>query len=416
MQRIQAAIIGGGAAGFFAALRLAELLPQLDVHIFEKSRHLLSKVKVSGGGRCNVTHACFDPQQLTMYYPRGQKELRGPFTRFGPRQTVEWFRKAGVKLKTEEDGRMFPSTDSSQTIIDTFLSKAEDYSIQIHTEKGLTGLVREGEKWRLEFSDQSVYTAETVFLSPGSNSALWSLMSSLGIKTVPPVPSLFTFSIRDKDLHALSGLSVPKVETTVQGTSYTSEGPLLLTHWGMSGPAILKLSAFAARQLYDNGYKFTITINYLPDHPDTEKTVTAYKISQSRKQTGTQSPFEEIPRRLWLYLLQRAGIDAQKNWADISKQQVFRLLTELCEGIYQVDGKNTFKEEFVTCGGIDLKEINFTDYSLKKLPGIFAGGEFINVDAVTGGFNFQNAWTSGYLAAEGMADLLQKKRENNSPS
>ena len=184
MQRIQAAIIGGGAAGFFAALRLAELLPQLDVHIFEKSRHLLSKVKVSGGGRCNVTHACFDPQQLTMYYPRGQKELRGPFTRFGPRQTVEWFRKAGVKLKTEEDGRMFPSTDSSQTIIDTFLSKAEDYSIQIHTEKGLTGLVREGEKWRLEFSDQSVYTAETVFLSPGSNSALWSLMSLLGIKKV----------------------------------------------------------------------------------------------------------------------------------------------------------------------------------------------------------------------------------------
>ncbi len=403
------AIIGGGAAGFFAALRLGEMLGAGQVYIFEKSSHLLSKVKVSGGGRCNVTHDCFDAGELTKYYPRGQRELRGPFSRFGPADIVNWFDARGVTLKTEDDGRMFPETDRSQTIIDTFLEEAEALGIRIQTQKGLVDFEKEKERWLLRFSDGSHFKCDAVFMAPGSSVMLWDLMKNKDVRIVAPVPSLFTFHVRDKALHALSGLSVPRAEVTIEGEKLSSEGPLLITHWGFSGPAILKLSSFGARILNERKYKFRLNINFIPDHDDAAGWLASYKSEHHKKHIGSISPFTEIPKRLWLYLLGFSGIGPDINWADLSKSKLEILERSLASATFNVDGKSTFKDEFVTSGGVDLKEVNFTDFSCKKIPGLFFGGEFLDVDAVTGGFNFQHAWTSGYLAAEGIVKYLEIK-------
>lgn len=410
MKNVKVAVIGGGAAGFFAAIRVSEILGKGQVHIFEKSGQLLSKVKVSGGGRCNVTHHCFNAGELIKYYPRGQRELRGPFSRFGPAEVVNWFKLRGVFLKTEDDGRMFPVSDSSQTIIDTFLNCAEALDIRIHTHKSLAHLETHQGKWTLQFSDGATIQCDTLFMAPGSSSMVWDLMKKLEVQIVPPVPSLFTFNIRDKALHELSGLSVSNVETRIEGEKLSSEGPLLITHWGVSGPAILKLSSFGARILYDRNYKFTLCINFLPDDSDVADVLNDFKQINHRKQTGSLSPFHAIPRRLWLYLLHFAGINPESNWADLSKAKMESLRNSLQNARFTVDGKSTFKDEFVTSGGVHLKEVDFSDFSSKKLPGLFWGGEFLDIDAVTGGFNFQHAWTSGYLAAEGIAKYLETKK------
>ncbi|MBL7923314.1 MAG: NAD(P)/FAD-dependent oxidoreductase [Bacteroidia bacterium] len=402
------AIVGGGAAGFFAALRLAALRPQAEVHIFEKSNKLLSKVKVSGGGRCNVTHACFDPRELVNYYPRGQKQLRGPFSRFSPADTVSWFEERGLQLKTEADGRMFPVSDSSQSIIDLFLEEAKKYKVRIHTSKALTGLERAGDHWKLRFNEDESMEAAQVMLAAGSSEKIWSILAGMGLKIVAPVPSLFTFHIRDKALQGLSGTSVDQVDLQWAGTTFKTQGPLLFTHWGISGPSVLKLSAWAARDLHDVQYTFLLRINFIPgmDRTSLHDTLSAMRKTYSRKQLASFSPFPGITKRLWMYLLARAGITETLNWADLSKKALIALENELMEGQYPVVGKSTFKDEFVTCGGVDLSEIDFKTYGAKALPGLFFGGELIDVDALTGGFNFQHAWTSAWIAAGSMAEGL----------
>ena len=404
----KAAIIGGGAAGFFAALHLAEIDPYCEVHVFEKSTQLLSKVKVSGGGRCNVTHACFDNRTLVQFYPRGSKQLSSPFKQFSPIDTIAWFKERGVTLKTEADGRMFPVTDSSQTIINCFLEEAQRLGVRIHTQQGVSSFVQENNQWKITFSDQSQFVADALLIATGSSELIWNQLKSLGIKIEEPAPSLFTFNVKDMNLHELSGTSVEHTSLKIQGTKLKTEGPLLITHWGMSGPAILKLSAWGALDLKALNYNFTLSISFLPAENDQSLMdfLKNLRSKESRKQVNSFSPFDEISKRLWNYLLGKSDITQQLNWADLSNKDLQRLVEELLHGQYKVNGKSTFKDEFVTCGGVSLDEINFKTYESKKYTGLFFAGEVINVDAVTGGFNFQHAWTSGWIAAEGIGKLV----------
>ncbi|MBK9399470.1 MAG: NAD(P)/FAD-dependent oxidoreductase [Bacteroidetes bacterium] len=406
----KAAIVGGGAAGFFAAIRLAELQPDVEVTIFEKSNQLLSKVKVSGGGRCNVTHACFDPRELVKFYPRGSRELMGPFNRFAPGDTISWFDDRGVTLKTEEDGRMFPITDSSQTIITTFLNEAHEKNIIVRTQSGVIALETIHDQWKVTLQDETVALFDVVMIATGSSPAVWQLLQSLGLKMVEPVPSLFTFNIKDRFLYELAGISVEQVSIHIPGTKLKAEGPLLFTHWGMSGPAILKLSAWGARILKELRYDFPLSICFLTDESDESLTelLKSIRHAEAKKQVSSFSPIAALSKRHWNYLLQRAGIDLKSNWADLSNKDVLQLMNELLRGNYRVQGKSTFKDEFVTCGGVALEEINFKTYEALRLPGLYFGGEVIDIDAITGGFNFQHAWTSGWIAAEAMSERLSK--------
>lgn len=402
------AVIGGGAAGFFASIRLSELRSDAEVHLFEKSAQVLSKVKVSGGGRCNVTHACLDARELIRNYPRGNPQLIGAFSRFGPAQTVEWFSERGVELKTELDGRMFPTTDSSQTIIDLFLQEARRTGVLIHRKTGFRsiepGKVR---RWSLDFDDESRQEFDAVLVASGSSDAVWKALNELGIEIVVPVPSLFTFHVRDKDLQSLMGLSIDNVRVNIPASSFESEGPLLFTHWGLSGPAVLKLSSFAARDLQQRAYRFNVQIDFLPELKEgrVEETLRTFRSSQSRKSVVNANPFDKIPRRCWEYLLHRAQIPEGRNWADLGNKALLELVCALKKLGLEVNGKSTFKEEFVTSGGVSLNAIDTKSFEAKGHPGLFFAGEVLDVDAVTGGFNFQHAWTSGWLAAEGMSAL-----------
>ncbi|MBK9321154.1 MAG: NAD(P)/FAD-dependent oxidoreductase [Bacteroidetes bacterium] len=406
----RAAIVGGGAAGFFAAIRLAELQPEVEVTIFEKSNHVLSKVKVSGGGRCNVTHACFDPRELVKFYPRGRKELMGPFHKFAPGDTIAWFNDRGVELKTEDDGRMFPITDSSQTIINTFLNEARENNIIIKMQCGIAGLRFINDQWEILFHDETTAHFDVIIMATGSSSSVWQQLKSLGLKIVEPVPSLFTFNIKDRFLYELAGISVEHVSIHIPGTKLKAVGPLLFTHWGMSGPAILKLSAWGARILKELHYNFPISVSYLSEEDDASLSEKLKHIrhSESKKQVSTFSPFAAISKRHWNYLLQRASIASKLNWADLSNKNLNQLMIELLHGQYLVQGKSTFKDEFVTCGGVALEEINFKTYEANRFQGLYFGGEIIDIDAITGGFNFQHAWTSGWIAGEAMSERLSK--------
>lgn len=402
------AVIGGGAAGFFASIRLRELRPDVEVHLFEKSAQVLAKVKVSGGGRCNVTHACFNARELIRNYPRGNPELIGAFTRFGPAQTVEWFGDRGVDLKTEEDGRMFPVTDSSQTIIDLFLQEAHRTGVSVHRKTGLRSIHRATEgKWVMAFDDESRQEFDAVLIATGSSETVWKSLKFLGLEIHEPVPSLFTFHVRDKELQSLMGLSIAHVRLTIPQTGFESEGPLLFTHWGLSGPAVLKLSSFASKELHERMYRFPLKIDFLPDRKEggVEEELRNFRTMHSRKQVINATPFDEIPKRCWNYLLHLAGIQTDKNWADIGNKPLSELVRVMKKLELAVNGKSTFKEEFVTCGGVSLDEIDTRTFQAKRFPGLFFAGEVLDVDAVTGGFNFQHAWTSGWLAAEGMASV-----------
>lgn len=392
-------VAGGGAAGFFTAINIAERNPKLKIVILERGKEVLSKVRISGGGRCNVTHACFVPDELVKFYPRGEKELRGPFNRFCSGDTIEWFEKHGVQLKIEDDGRMFPVTDSSQTIIDCFLSAAKKLNIQILLGESIQSLYRAEHHWKVE-TNKETFLAGNIVMATGSNPKMWDMLVSLGHSIVPPVPSLFTFNINDariKDLMGVSALASVKVK----GTKLEASGPLLITHWGMSGPGILRLSAWGARELFDKNYQFTLQVNWLNDvdAEDCEETLKTLKQEQAKKTVSKRSPFD-FPNRLWESMVNAAGISAETRWADLSKQQLQALVNQLVNAEFQVNGKSTFKEEFVTAGGVDLKEVNFKTMESKLLPNLYFTGEVLNIDAITGGFNFQNAWTGGFIAAE----------------
>ena len=395
-------IVGGGAAGFFAAINIAEQNPNLKVVILERSKKGLQKVKVSGGGRCNVTHAQFIPQELVLNYPRGEKELLGPFHQFMIGDTIAWFEKRGVQLKIEDDGRMFPVTDSSQTIIDCFLKEAQKHKVEILYNHSVKAIDKRNDTWHLNTSEGD-FSSDKLVIATGSNTKIWQLLEQLGHSISPPVPSLFTFNIKDKRIKYIPGVVAQNVEVKVLETDLVSEGPLLITHWGMSAPVILKLSAFGALELAKRNYKFQIEINFI--RLTFESCIEHLKeLKQDlSKKTVYKSVQFELPKRLWQQLVLASSINGQTRWADMNKQQLENLAEQLTRAIFNVDGKSTFKEEFVTAGGVDLKEINFKTFESKLFPNLYFAGEVMNIDAITGGFNFQNAWTSAYIVSKSIS-------------
>jgi predicted Rossmann fold flavoprotein len=396
-------IVGGGAAGFFTAINTVEKNPKLKVAILERGKTVLEKVRISGGGRCNVTHACFVPNDLVKFYPRGEKELRGPFHQFCSGDTIEWFERHGVELKIEEDGRMFPTSDNSQTIIDCFLSATQKLGIQIITGQSVQSIFKAENYWKVE-TNHETFACEKLIMTTGSNPKIWEMLTELGHNIVSPVPSLFTFNIKDSRIKDLMGLSA-FAKVKVKGSKLEASGPLLITHWGMSGPGILRLSAWGARELFDKNYQFTLHVNWLNEVTFEEAMDTLKELKQehAKKTVSKKSPFE-FPNRLWESLVIASEIDSERKWADLSKKQLTDLANQLTNGEFQVNGKSTFKEEFVTAGGIDLKEINFKTMESKQHENLFFAGEIVNIDAITGGFNFQNAWTSGFIVANAMVE------------
>lgn len=397
-QNFDIIIVGGGAAGFFTAINIVEKNKKLKVAILERGKEVLSKVRVSGGGRCNVTHACFEPNELVKFYPRGEKELRGPFHQFCSGDTIEWFSAHGVELKIEDDGRMFPVSNSSQTIIDCFLKATQQLGISVLTGQSVQSIFKKENCWQIETQNEN-YLAEKLVMATGSNPKIWEMLQQQGHAIVNPVPSLFTFNIKDARIKELPGVSA-LATVKVKNTKLSSTGPLLITHWGMSGPAILKLSAWGARILHDKNYQFTIFVNWLNDidTEEAEQLLKDLKQDQAKKTVSKKSPFE-LTNRLWESLVLASGINPETKWADVSKVQLQNLAHQLTKGTFQVNGKSTFKEEFVTAGGIDLKEINFKTMESKLHENLYFAGEIVNIDAITGGFNFQNAWTSGFIVA-----------------
>lgn len=396
-------IIGGGAAGFFTAINAKEMNPELDITILEKGKEVLQKVKISGGGRCNVTHACFEPKELVQFYPRGNKELLGPFHQFMTGDTFEWFENNGIPLKIEKDNRVFPESNSSQTIVDCFLNKTKRLGISVLKNHGVTTIQKQANSW-LVITKEQQFVCDAVVMAAGSSKKVWELFKTLGHTIISPVPSLFTFNIKDARIKDLLGISVSNATVQLVDTNLEASGPLLITHWGMSGPAILKLSAFGARVLAEKNYEYQVQVNWLsrPTHKIVNVLLNLKK-KHSKKQVIVRSPFEEIPKRLWERFVLATTIKTTFNWADVSHDQIDALANQLTKSIFTAKGKSTFKEEFVTAGGVDLKEINFKNFESKLQNNLFFVGEVLNIDAVTGGFNFQNAWTGGWLCAKALA-------------
>lgn len=401
-------LVGGGAAGFFTAINLAERKKGLKIAILERGKEVLSKVRISGGGRCNVTHACFDPKELTQFYPRGAKELLGPFHQFCAGDTIAWFEDHGVTLKIEEDGRMFPDTDSSQTIIDCFLKAARQLKIDVLTGTSVQSVFKKENSWKLDTTNGG-YECSHLVMTTGSNPKIWGLINELGHKIVAPVPSLFTFNIKDKRIKDLMGVATP-AEVKVKGTKLEASGSLLITHWGMSGPGILRLSAWGARILADKNYQFQINVNWLPNH-DFESVMELLQTirKEHAKKTVIKRVEIDLPNRLWERIVEVSGFANDVKWADVTNKQLEVLATELTKAEMQVNGKSTFKDEFVTAGGIDLKEINFKTMESKINTDLYFAGEVVNIDAITGGFNFQNAWTTGFIAANAICDKIENQ-------
>ncbi len=407
-------VVGGGAAGFFGAIALAEAAPSVRVMVLERGSAFLQKVKVSGGGRCNVTHACFDARELVRNYPRGSRELAGPFTRFGPADTVQWFEERSVRLKTETDGRMFPITDNSQTIIDCLWQQAKRLGVELRPGCRVDKILPMPDgRWRVSMPNEML-EANAVLLTTGSSEAIWTMLGKLGHTVVPPVPSLFTFNIKDARLRDLAGVSMPMAEVRIPALKQTAQGPLLVTHWGLSGPCVLRLSAWAARALHECQYRFSLEINWLGnglneaamlEELNTQKGVLAKKSINANAQYG-------LPARLWQSLCAAAELPDTLRWADATKKQLAALARELVNCPLQVTGKSTFKEEFVTAGGVSLKEVDFRTFGSKRLPNLYLAGEVLDIDAITGGFNFQAAWTGGWIAGQAIGAAIQAGSES----
>lgn len=402
------AVVGGGAAGFFAAINASRINPGLKITILEKSREVLSKVRISGGGRCNVTHHCFDPETLSKAYPRGEKALRWAFERFDAKDTVDWFKELGIELKTEEDGRMFPTTDDSATIINGLTNEAREHGIRVRTRSNVIKVEKQAEgSFRLLLRNNKPVECDRVLIATGGSrrTKAYDWLEEFGHRVEHPVPSLFTFNFRNKIFKDLAGISVPKASVSIKGTSFSHTGPVLITHWGLSGPAVLKTSAWAARYLYEQEYRFTIRVNWL--HPSNEQQVQErlkkLRTENARKTIAKQDRFP-IPSRLWERLLEISDIDPAIRWAEASNKNLTDLSHQLTNGEYDIQGKTTYKEEFVTCGGVPLNEVDFGTMESKKQPGIYFAGEVLNIDAITGGYNFQAAWTTGWIAAQGLAE------------
>lgn len=409
-------IVGAGAGGFFTAINIAERFPEKNILILEKGKEPLTKVRISGGGRCNVTNAETSPEALVKQYPRGEKELLGVFHRFGTAHTRQWFENKGVRLVAEPDGRVFPQSNTSQTIIDCFLNEAKKHRISVLYKHNVTNISHIEGKWCVEASGE-VFSSEKLVIATGSNPKMWHILQHLGHSIVPPVPSLFTFHTSDTFIEGMAGVSAwtkvflldEKASPLKIKTQRVDRGgitaPLLITHWGFSGPAVLKLSAWGARVLAERDYQFTLQVNWLTEaseavsFDEARLTLQQNKDTHARKLVSNHCPFE-LPKRLWHALLERAEISLQTAWASLSKGQIQQLAQVLTASVFVISGKSTFKEEFVTAGGVSLKEIDFKTFSSKLFPTLYFTGEVLDIDAVTGGFNFQNAWSGGYIIAQ----------------
>lgn len=395
-------VIGGGAAGFFAAVNIAEKNSDAQITILEKTSKLLQKVKVSGGGRCNVTNDRSKPSDLVPFYPRGNKKLHSLFKQFSTNYMVDWLLDHGVQTKTEDDLRIFPITDSSQTIIDCFLKAARKYHVKIKQNQHWTNISQQNQKWIVDTKEES-FEAEKVVISTGSSQSSWNILRNLGLAITPIVPSLFTFNIKDERLANLQGISFDDVSVKITGSKLSEDGPLLITHWGLSGPAILKLSSRGAYELHDQQYQFEILINFTSYPPEEFRNgLLSYKASNPKRKV-VNYPLFEIPKRFWERICDFANIDPGTPYNELSKKQINKLTEELTQGRYKVNGKSTFKEEFVTAGGVDLSEIDLDTFECKRFPGLYLAGEVLNIDALTGGFNFQACWSGGWAISESIA-------------
>lgn len=408
MQPLRVVVIGGGAAGFFGAVACATSHPHTQVILLEASRQPLAKVRVSGGGRCNVTHACFEPINLVQNYPRGEKALQGAFSRFQATDTVKWFANQGVKLKTEADGRMFPTTDSSETIIDCLTGAADLAGVELLTGKTVVSVVKQTTGFEIELKTGEKIKCDRILLATGSNPLGYQIAQDLGHTIEPPVPSLFTFNILDKYLKELAGISANPVQLKLSIAKKTLEqtAPLLITHWGLSGPAVLKLSAWGARVLHDCKYQATLLINWQPKYSSDQlrSQLLLAKTAHPKKVIALQRGVD-LPHRLWQYLIARTGIGLEQRWAEISNKSLNQIIQELTQGAYQIKGKGAFKEEFVTCGGVNLKQVNFKTMASRITPGLHFAGEVLDIDGVTGGFNFQSAWTTAWIAGNALGNI-----------
>jgi predicted Rossmann fold flavoprotein len=404
-------VIGGGAAGFFCAINAARLNPLLEVILIEKNNKLLSKVSISGGGRCNVTHACTSISEMVKKYPRGDAFVKKTFHQFFTNHTIEWFKERGVDLKTEADGRMFPVTNSSATIIDCLTKEANKYGVQIMMSRDVVAMNLKDNFFNLIFKDNSSIKSSYVCVASGGypKSIQFEWLKKVGHGIINPVPSLFTFNMPNNDITSLMGVVVPEVVVKITGTKLLSTGPLLITHWGLSGPAILKLSALGAILLAEKNYHFEIQVNWVPSF---NETTLLQKFKELRFSLATQkivnkNPFF-LPVRLWEYLLVQVGINLDMRWAELPSKEQNKLIKSLCTHQFVVNGKTTFKEEFVTAGGIDTNEVDAETMQSKIIPQLFFAGEVLNIDGVTGGFNFQNAWTTGWIAAKTIGEMSKK--------
>ncbi len=404
----QVVVIGGGAAGFFGAIACAEAHPEMRVIVLEAAHQPLAKVRISGGSRCNVTHACFDPALLVQNYPRGGKALRGAFSRFQAKDTVEWFAAHGVRLKTEADGRMFPVTDDSATVVDCLMQAARNAGVQIRTGVAVQSVTKLDDRFHLRLKSGEMLPADRLLLATGSNPAGYAIARSLGHTLEPPVPSLFTFQISDPRLSNLAGVSVASAHLRLQvenSPNLEQTGPVLITHWGLSGPAVLKLSAWGARLLHDHHYQASLRINWVSQiNPESlRQQVLAVRSQLAKKSIVANCPIP-IPRRLWERLTVAVGIAPGDRWAELSNKALNQLLQELTQGQFLIRGKGAFKEEFVTCGGVRLQEVDFKTMQSRQCPGLYLAGEILDIDGVTGGFNFQSAWTTGWLAGQAIGN------------
>ncbi len=396
-------VIGGGAAGFFTAINCAENNPDYEVIILEKSKEILGKVKVSGGGRCNVTHACFAPDELVNFYPRGRRELLGPFHQFMTRDTMEWFENRGVPLKIEADNRVFPQSNYASSIINCLIEQTKKQGIKVMTQVAVTGFNKRDATWIVETTKERFYADALVIATGGNSRVVWDNLKQLGHTIIDPIPSLFSFNTKDTRLRNLSGLVAENAAVNVLGEKQVENGPLLITHLGLSGPAILKLSSVAARALHEIGYKFTISVDWCC-------ALSAHEIKQLfhinrqefPKKSILNTPLQSIPKRLWISLVEHAGITERDKWAEISNKLLTVLIALLKKSEIVINGKSTNKEEFVTCGGIDLTEIDFTTFRSTKQSNLYIVGEVLNIDALTGGFNFQAAWTGGFIVGKSL--------------
>lgn len=401
-------VIGGGAAGFFGAIQAAEINPKLRIIILEKTSKLLSKVRISGGGRCNVTHHCFEPTVLSHHYPRGQKPLKSLYRKYQAKDVVDWFERKGVKLKTEEDGRMFPITDDSQTVIDCFLRLTDQYNIRIETETPVKEIKTNTAGFEVFIEGGGVFVGKKVLVTLGGhpNPRAYECLKSIGHSITPLIPSLFTFNDSEKKFKDLMGISVINGVVRIAGTKLFQDGPILITHWGLSGPAVIKLSAWAAEYLFEKKYEMTVLVSWIGETQEeiVRGFLTDYKTAHKKRKVVTY-PLFGLPQRLWTRLCELAEIEDDKIWDELQQRKLNRLLELLIRCPFQIKGKTTFKEEFVTCGGVGLEEIDLLTMESKKVKNLFFAGEVLNIDGETGGFNFQAAWTTAFVAAQNISKI-----------